>query len=105
MPFNVDVENIATQLDFDIEDVEMLLEVFLESSKESLEEMNEAIKNDDLTALYQCAHGIKGSAANIILKDISEVAKEIELNAKENNQIDYSSKVNELTTMINSIQG
>lgn len=105
MSFNVDIEDIATQLDFDTEDVEMLLEVFLESSMESLEQMNEAVKSNDYTALYQCAHGIKGSAANIILKDIAQLAKEIELNAKENNPLDYASKVNTLSSMINSIKG
>lgn len=104
MAYNVDVENIANELDFDVEDIEMLLEVFLESSKESLEQMEDALNSNDLETLYQSAHGIKGSASNILLNNISDIAKDIELNAKKNIDMDYKGKVAELSNLINSIE-
>ncbi len=49
------------------------------------------------------AHSIKGSAANILLTDISELAKEIELSAREEKDIDYLGKYNTLSKMIEDI--
>ncbi len=40
----MNLELIAKKLDFDLEDVEMLFEVFLESTKGSLESLKNAIE-------------------------------------------------------------
>ena len=104
MQFNVDIGKIANKLDFEKEDVEMLLEVFYESSLENLNILEKAIKNIDLEDVIQASHSIKGSSSNLLLEEIASLAKEIELNAKDNNiAFDYVQKYLELSNMIKNL--
>jgi HPt (histidine-containing phosphotransfer) domain-containing protein len=50
------------------------------------------------------AHSLKGSSSTIQLKDISELAKEIELSAKNNEEIDYKKKYEELQKLISDLK-
>jgi len=100
---NIDLEKIADHLDFDLEDVVMLIEVFKEGAIESLETMKKAIEANDLDTVYKSAHSIKGSSANLTLNDISNIAKEIEQNAKEAKEFNYQERYNQLEKLIRSI--
>ena len=104
MSYNLDLEQIAQELDFDLEDVEMLIEVFLESAYENLDGLKAAIDSNNLQEIHHLGHAIKGSSANLTLMDISNIAKEIEQNAKEGNSIDYEKKYMELKTLIDGIE-
>ncbi len=104
MSYKVDLQSIADELDFDLEDIEMLLEVFLESAKESLEILKEAVQSDDKESIFTSAHAIKGSASNILLDKISDIAKYMESNARESNDIDYKTKYEELEYLILNIE-
>jgi len=104
MNYNLDIQKIADELDFDLEDVEMLLEVFLEGAEESLENLKNAIDTNDFDEIFNTAHAIKGSSANLTLMDISNLAKDIETNAREKNAINYLEKYELLKIMIFSIQ-
>lgn len=101
--YNIDIQKIADELDFDLEDVEMLLEVFLESANNSLVKLEEAIKINDIEGIIHTSHSIKGSAANLTLINISEIAKEIEYSARETLNIDYQEKYKILEKFIKSI--
>ena len=103
MNYNTDLNKVAEELDFDLEDVEMLFEAFLEGAEESLVSLNEAINQNNFEGIYTSAHAIKGSAANLTLTDISELAREIENSGRASQDIDYSSKYNELKNLINNI--
>ena len=103
MAYNVDLQKIADGLEFDVEDVEMLIEVFLQSAEESLQSLREAIDSSNLEQIFKSAHAIKGSAANLTLTDISVLAKEIELEARAGNKIDYIERFILLKSMIDKI--
>ena len=103
MKYNLDTQKIADTLEFDLEDVEMLLGVFLESTKDLLVSLKSAIENNDYENIIQASHSIKGSAANLTLMDISEIAKEIETSARNNLEIDYQAKFDSLEKLINNI--
>ena len=45
MSYTLDLQKIADELDFDLEDVEMLLEVFLEGANDSMNELKSAIED------------------------------------------------------------
>ena len=96
MAYNIDLEKIAQELEFDLEDVEMLLEVFLDSAKESLEDLKNGIEENNMETIFSSSHAIKGSAANILLNEISQLAKEIEVNARNNNEINYKEEYEKL---------
>ena len=94
------VEKIAREMEFDPEDVEMLLSMFTENAKESLRQISTAIMEHDLTAIQSAAHAIKGSAANLMLDEISAMAREIEEAAKSGRQLDYLGLYETLDNMI-----
>ncbi len=104
MGYNLDIKAIADTLDFDIEDVEMLLEAFLESSQQTLIEMKNAIDQNDLESIFSSAHAIKGISANLTLNNISEIAKDLEFNAREGNEMDYISGYEKLKSLIEAIK-
>jgi len=85
----VDLQKIAEELEFDLEDVEMLFEVFLADANETLIPLREAVKRNDYENIFRLSHSIKGSASNILLTDIASSAQKIESNARENKSINY----------------
>jgi HPt (histidine-containing phosphotransfer) domain-containing protein len=100
----IDLQVIADELEFDLEDVEMLIEVFIESALESLSLLSIAIKNKDFKNIFESAHSIKGSSANLTLIEISDVAKMIESEARESNEINYESLYLQLKILIDEIR-
>lgn len=100
----IDLNQIAEYLDFDLEDVEMLIVMFIESANETMIELKKAIYENNLEQIYKSAHAIKGSSANLTLMDISNIAKEIEKEAKSGNNIDYISKYEYLEQLIKNMK-
>ncbi|MBD3287342.1 hypothetical protein GF337_00925 [candidate division KSB1 bacterium] len=52
--------------------------VFLKTTRENIENIRHAIKNDDMEKIRFSAHYIKGGAANIGAEEIREIAAKIE---------------------------
>ena len=100
----LDLQKIADKLDFDLEDVEMLLEVFLESTQESMQSLRIAIDENNLDEIFSSAHGIKGSSANLTLLNISAIAGEIEHAARDKEDINFNEKFIELKTLLDTIK-
>ena len=104
MSYKIDLQKIADELDFDLDDVEMLMDIFLEGAQESLEKLETAIDTNDLEQIFQSAHAIKGSSANLTLMDISDLAKVIESESRAGNDMNYLEKFEILKEMISNIQ-
>jgi len=100
----LDFQKIADELEFDLEDVEMLIEVFIESALESLALLEHGIKNKDFKEIYESAHAIKGSSANLTLMEISNLAKNIESSAREAIEVDYEHLYTDLAGLVNGIR-
>jgi HPt (histidine-containing phosphotransfer) domain-containing protein len=92
----MNIEQIADILEFEIEDVEMLLDMFLTDAKESMEGISSTIESNDFEQIKNIAHGIKGSASNLLLDEISKLALEIEQLAKTKSIADYQSMFEKL---------
>jgi len=92
----MNLQYIADSLGFDLEDVEMLMEMFLENANQSLEELNIAIQSDDYAGMKNASHAIKGSSANLMLDDITSIASKIEESAKKESAANYM----ELSTIL-----
>lgn len=99
----IDLQKIADELGFDIEDVEMLMKSFCEAAEQSILLLKEAIDKNDLEKIFRLAHSINGSASNLILLDISNIAKDIELAAMEKEIIDYTIMFEKLKKLIKKI--
>jgi len=99
----IDLQKIADELDFDLEDVGMLFEAFLESAYEMLALMQKALEEGDMESLYRAAHALKGSAANLKLEVVENMAKEIELDVRANKKSDYSIRYVHLKSQIEAL--
>ncbi len=99
----LNVEALAQEMGFEVEDVMMLVTMFVESAQTSLEAIFEAIPTGDLNTLAQEAHSIKGSAANLQLEAISKLALIIESAAKNNLECDYQKVATALKTKIDAL--
>lgn len=104
MKYNIDLQKLADTFGFELDEVEMIIETFLQTSKKNLNDIKEAIENNDKETLSHAAHSLKGSSSTLQLTDISELAKEIELSAKNNEILDYQSKYNKLKELINTLK-
>ncbi len=100
----IDLQTMADKLDFDLEDVEMLVEVFLSEAKKNLVDLKKAIDTNNLEDIFRYAHSIKGSAANLTLQEISNIAKEMEDNARINATFDYKATYEILRQFIDNIR-
>ena len=99
----IDLNSIASQLGFELEDIQMLVEMFIDSSKQSLQEMESALTNNDLKQLSAHAHSIKGSAANLTLEEISDIALSIEESANNQSDFNYKEAVSKLKNLIEDL--
>lgn len=104
MGYTIDLQKIADTLEFDLGDVEMLIEMFIEASTETLVSMQIACLNNDYTEISTTAHSIKGSASNLMLDDIVVVSQLLEHSACASEDIDYTSKYNELKILIDNLK-
>ncbi len=96
----MDIEALAETLDFDIEDVAILVELFVENAQVSLANIEEAIEGNDIASIQNEAHAIKGSAANLMLVDIQNMARDMEEAARENRKINYLSLFSQIEEKI-----
>lgn len=94
------IESLAEKKGFDAEDIEALLEIFLSNIENTMQEMENAIKNNELEILFTSSHSIKGSSGNIGLDEIFKVSGLIESNARANNEYDYKSEFDKLKILI-----
>ena len=104
MKFNVEIENLANELDFEVDDVKMLIMNFLQVVTNDLLELSRAIESEDFEEIAHNAHSIKGSSANLRLKEVSLIAKEIELNAQDKKRdFDYKGAYVKLKNKIDGV--
>ena len=74
----INLEALAEDLGFDIEDVSTLVELFIESAQVSLANIEDALDGGHFDIIKNEAHAIKGSAANLLLSDIQDMARSLE---------------------------
>lgn len=88
MKYLIDLQKLADTFEFELEDVEIMINAFIEDSTINLEELRVAIESNNINSICQNAHSIKGTASNFLFHDISTAAKEVEESAREGNLID-----------------
>ena len=98
------MQDIADILEFDLEDVEMLVDMFLTDANVSLENIEHIIDSNDFEQIKNIAHSIKGSASNLMLEEIREVALEIEDLAKSQTSANYNALFQKLQLELKTIE-
>lgn len=99
----IDKDKIALQLGFKRSDFNSLLVMFSQNAETSLEEMKKSIDEKDMQGIADASHAISGSASNIQLNEIYELAMTIELAAKKGENTDYHLYYQQLKTLLDLI--
>ena len=99
----IDIEALAQTLGFDVEDVEVLVELFVEGAQVSLANIEDALAGNDIDIVANEAHAIKGSAANLMLTDIQDMARVMENAAKAKQKINFLSLYSQIEKKVEEI--
>ena len=87
---NLNVTTMAEEIGLKAKHIPILVGSYVEESKTILADLRSAIDKKDFSGIQHQAHSIKGSSGNLRFEALYEMAKEMELAAKENNSsFDY----------------
>nr|BFD58161.1 hypothetical protein CKG001_02680 [Bdellovibrio sp. CKG001]BFD61588.1 hypothetical protein BdHM001_02690 [Bdellovibrio sp. HM001] len=77
----MEMSKVKVEIDADLQD---LVPQFVENRKKDIESLSVLVEKNDLTAIAQMAHKIKGAAAGYGFVELSELAAQMEVAAKKN---------------------
>jgi len=103
--YSINLPALAKALDFEEEDVQMLLDLFMKNSISSLQKMKIAADNNDFNELHSTAHSIKGASGNLRLQPIYELSEEIDELARYKKPADYKNMYQKLYNLITTMEG
>ncbi len=78
------LKHLAENVGLEEDEYLQLLQLFIETSMSYLGKMKSAIRVGDAKIVYEMTHSIRGAAENLGIPEISEIAKAIELRARQN---------------------
>ena len=79
----MDIKGLAENIDVEEDEYLELIELFLETTESNLNKLKSGVDASDNQQVIEASHTIKGSAANLGLEEIAEMAKGVELNARQ----------------------
>jgi len=79
----MDLSTLAEELGLEATECEEILRLFIDTTVSDLEALGRAIQDGDALLAVQSSHSIKGAAANLGLQEISSMAREIEMKARQ----------------------
>jgi len=85
---NLDHEVMAKDIGLKVKHMPMLIASFLEESAPILKKLQAAAESKDYEAIRAEAHSIKGSAGNLRLNELADMAKELE-HAGDKSDVDF----------------
>jgi HPt (histidine-containing phosphotransfer) domain-containing protein len=81
---HINLKQMAENVGLEEDEYLSLLTLFIETTIYYLSELKSAIHNGDSKKVYETIHTIRGAAENLGIPDISEIAKTIEMKARQN---------------------
>jgi len=103
----VTVEYIRNYLqatyNFGAEQVEAMISILTQSLNLEFINADNALAQNDITALIKASHSIKGALSNAGITEWSELARKIELSAKDGENRNYEGLIQELKNGVNAI--
>ncbi len=80
----MDFKELAEELGLEEEEYQELVELFIETSRPDLDQLQAAIDEGNAENAGNIAHSLKGAAASLGLEELAQIAKEIEQKARNN---------------------
>ncbi len=101
----VNAEELAAKIGLKVKHIPILVGTYIEEGESILNSLKEAIESKDYENIQLHAHSLKGSSGNLKFDELYELAKEIELSAKNKDEsYDYEGKFEELSAGVKSIK-
>lgn len=94
-------EKIKIDIDVDLQD---LIPRFIENRKNEIQLLHKLVSENDIPAVAQLAHKIKGTAAGYGFSHLSNLASEMELAARNNDPYPLVSIVTEMNDHFDNIE-
>ncbi|MBN1850804.1 MAG: Hpt domain-containing protein [Deltaproteobacteria bacterium] len=79
----MNVTALSERLGLEKDEFLELVELFLETGKSDLGQLKVAVQTEDIEEVVKSSHSIKGASGNLGFMEIFEVAKDVELNARQ----------------------
>ena len=99
----MDFEIPAQKLGLEVDEYLELIELFIETGSNDLKGIEDAMAKNDVQAVVERSHSLKGASGNLGITEIYERAKNIESRARENNLDGVEDTVKEIKLHINDI--
>ena len=96
------VSEVAESLGFEEDEIRELLELYVDTTRDDLAQMNAAVKANDITKAHEKAHSIKGSSGNLTLTELYEIAKDIDDSLLSNNMEGIETKIEKFVLTFNA---
>ncbi|MEE9612749.1 MAG: Hpt domain-containing protein [Desulfatiglandales bacterium] len=80
----MDIGELAGNIGLEEEEFLELVEIFVEKSKSDISNLQSAFDKGDIEQVVEAAHSIKGASGNLGFREIFEIAKGIEMYARQN---------------------
>ena len=99
----MNLEELSSNLGIEKEDYIELLELLVGTGTQDINTLKEAVLANDANRAAKAAHSLKGAAANLGLTDLSEMAKQAEMQAKQGILQGLEEKINALEAKLNEV--
>ncbi|MFA6186247.1 MAG: ATP-binding protein [Phycisphaerae bacterium] len=83
--------------------IDEIIPVFLKDNMERMEMLSQAVAKKDIKEIKFYAHSVKGAAATIGAAKISELAKQLEAAARDNQEMDYQAVFDKMRSRFNRL--
>ena len=78
------IKELAENVGLNVEEFREILEIYIETTKSHLEELQAALQESDTQKAHERAHSIKGASGNLGLHELYDLAREIDDSICEN---------------------
>ncbi|WP_029406602.1 Hpt domain-containing protein [Thiomicrorhabdus sp. Milos-T2] len=95
---HVDISNLDMLKDIIGDELKEVLNIYLESTPETLLKLEDAVASKTLATVQSQAHSLKGSSANVGANNLSMLSAELEQNAKNNHTDNMSALLIKIQT-------
>lgn len=99
----MDYKDLASRLGIDEEDFMDLVELFISTSLADIEKIKAGVADHDPQAAAAASHSIKGAAANMGFEEISNLSKDMEMQAKGGSVENFDTYIADLESMVNGL--
>jgi HPt (histidine-containing phosphotransfer) domain-containing protein len=94
----MNIKKLAEGLGLEEDEYMEILELLVDSGSADILSLEAAAENSDAEGAVMAAHSLKGAAANMGLVELSEIAKDIEFRAREQDLTGIEQKIKALKT-------